>query len=88
MFAVVLQQEHKKLSAKTPKKAKKTKLVMFYESSGSSDCYMSVDYSTVSKSDVFNSPSKKETDKRMKTRCLWPGSKIWELSLMMIDISQ
>jgi hypothetical protein len=28
MFAVVLQQEHKKLAAKTPKKAKKTKIIM------------------------------------------------------------
>jgi hypothetical protein len=28
MFAIVLQQEHKKLAAKTPKKAKKTKIIM------------------------------------------------------------
>jgi hypothetical protein len=33
MFAVVLQQEHNKLAAKTPKKAKNTKIIMDESSS-------------------------------------------------------
>jgi hypothetical protein len=42
MFAVVLQQEHNKLAAKTPKKAKKTEIIID-ESSDSENENMSID---------------------------------------------
>jgi chemotaxis response regulator CheB len=63
MFAAVLQQEQKELSTNSPKKAKNTRPVIFYESSDGSNYDMSVDHLTVNKTDVANSPSKKETDK-------------------------
>jgi hypothetical protein len=65
MFAVVLQQEHKKLAAKTPKKAKKTKIILD-ESSNSSKEDMSVDHMKISKTAKLDSPSEKETDKTGK----------------------
>jgi hypothetical protein len=42
MFAVVLQQEHNKLAAKTPKKAQKTKIMMD-ESGDNQDENMPID---------------------------------------------
>ena len=62
MFAVVLQQEHKKLAAaKTPKKAKRTKLIVD-ESSDSSDEYESVKHMQISQTDIEESPPEKLTD--------------------------
>jgi hypothetical protein len=57
MFAVALQQEHNKLAAKTPKKAKKTKIIMD-KSSDSEDGNMSIDQMPISKTDKTDSPSK------------------------------
>jgi hypothetical protein len=69
MFAVVLQQEHKKLAAKTPNKAQKTKIIMD-ESSDSNDEDMYVDQMSISKTDNGDSPSKKltEEDKTYQSR--------------------
>jgi hypothetical protein len=50
MFAIVLQQEHKKLAAKTPEKAKKTKIILD-KSSDSSEEDMFVDHMQISKTD-------------------------------------
>jgi hypothetical protein len=61
MFAVVLQQEHKKLAAKTPKKAKKTEIIID-ESSDSENENMSIDQMSISKTDKTNSPSETLTD--------------------------
>jgi hypothetical protein len=58
MFAVVLQQEHKKLAAKTPKKAKKTKIIV-NKSSNSNNEDMTEDQMSISKTDNNNSPSEK-----------------------------
>jgi hypothetical protein len=63
MFAVVLQQEHKKLAAKTPRKAQKTKNILD-ESSDNSEEDMYVDHMTISKTDKDYSSSKKLTNKR------------------------
>ena len=63
MFAVVLQQEHKKLAAKTSKKAKKTEIIID-ESSNSENENMSIDQMSISKTDKTDSPSKKLTDEK------------------------
>jgi hypothetical protein len=47
MFAVVLQQEHKKFAAKTPKKARKTEIIID-ESSDSENENMSLDQMSIS----------------------------------------
>jgi hypothetical protein len=60
MFAIVLQQEHNKLAAKTPKKAKKTTIMDESSDSGNED--MSVDQMSISKTDKDDSPSEKLTD--------------------------
>jgi hypothetical protein len=67
MFAVVLQQEHKKLAAKTPKKAKKIEIIID-ESSKSENENMSLDQMSISKTDKTDSPSEKLTDKTDKNR--------------------
>jgi hypothetical protein len=67
MFAVVLQQEHNKLAAKTPKKAQKTKIIMD-QSSDSEDKNMSADQMSISKTDKADSPSKKLTDETDENR--------------------
>jgi hypothetical protein len=67
MFAVVLQQEHKKLAAKNPEKAKETKIVLD-ESSDSDNKDMSVDQMSISKTDNGDSPSEQSTDERDKNR--------------------
>jgi hypothetical protein len=59
MFAMVLQQEHKKLASKTPKKVKKTKIILD-ESRDSKDKNMSVDQMSISKMDNDDSPSEKQ----------------------------
>jgi hypothetical protein len=66
MFAVVLQQEHKNLAAKTPKKAKK-KIIMD-ESSNSDNKDMSVDQMSISKKDKDDSLSEKLTDETDQSR--------------------
>jgi hypothetical protein len=71
MIVVVLQQEHKKLAAKSPKKAKKTKLILD-ESSNSSEYGMSIDHITVSKWTRSIVRPKKKRRKCMKTRCISP----------------
>jgi hypothetical protein len=48
MFAVVLQQEHKKLAAKTPKKAKKIEIII-NKSCDSENENMSIDQMSISK---------------------------------------
>jgi hypothetical protein len=67
MFADVLQQEHNKLAAKTPKKSKKTKIIIDV-SSGSENENMSVDHMSISKTDKTDSPSEKLTDETDKNR--------------------
>ena len=67
MFAVVLQQEHKKLAAKTPKKAKKTEIIID-ESSDSENENMSLDQMSISKTDKTDSPSEKLTDETDENR--------------------
>jgi hypothetical protein len=67
MFAIVLQQEHKKLAVKTPKKAKKTKIIMD-ESNDSEDENMPVDQMSISKRDKTDSPSEKLTDETDENR--------------------
>jgi hypothetical protein len=57
LFAVVLQQEKKKLAAKSPKKAQTPKLVIFDESSDSPNCNMSIDNIPVNKMDMVDIPS-------------------------------
>jgi hypothetical protein len=66
MFAVVLQQEHKNLAAKTPKKAKKT--IIMDESSNSDNKDMSVDQMSISKKDKDDSLSEKLTDETDQSR--------------------
>jgi hypothetical protein len=67
MVAVVLQQEHKKLAAKTPRKAKKTEIIID-ESSDSKNENMSIDQMSISKTDKADSPSEKLTDERDENR--------------------
>jgi tRNA1(Val) A37 N6-methylase TrmN6 len=63
----VLQQEHKKLAAKTPKKTKKARIILVESSDGSKED-MSVDHmTTISKTGNDDSPSNKLTDKTDKT---------------------
>jgi hypothetical protein len=63
IFATVLQQEHKKLAAKTPKKARKTKIILD-ESSNSSEQDMSVDqHMAISTTDKVDNQPEKETEK-------------------------
>jgi hypothetical protein len=61
MFAVILQQEHDELAAKTSKTTKKNTIILD-ESSNSLDKNMSVDHMTVSTTDKDNSPSNKVRD--------------------------
>jgi hypothetical protein len=56
MFNVVLQQEHNKLAAKTPKKAKKIEIIID-ESSDSENESMSLDQMSISKTDKTKSPT-------------------------------
>jgi hypothetical protein len=67
MFAVVLQQEHNKLAAKTPKKARKTEIIID-ESSDSKNEKMFIDRMSISKTDKTDSPSKKITDETDENR--------------------
>jgi hypothetical protein len=67
MFALVLQQEHKKLAAKSSKKAKKTEIVID-ESSDSENENMSLDQMSISKTDKTNSPSEKLTEETDENR--------------------
>jgi hypothetical protein len=67
MFAVVLQQEHKKLAARTLKKAKKTEIII-NESSDSENENMSIDQMSISKLDKTDSPSKTFTDETDENR--------------------
>jgi restriction endonuclease Mrr len=67
MFAVVIQQEHKKMSAKNTKKAKNT-IILDDESSDSENENMSVDQMSISKTDNEDSPSEKITDKTDENR--------------------
>jgi hypothetical protein len=67
MFAVVLQQEHNKLAAKIPKKAKRTEIIID-ESSDSENEIMSIDQMSVSKTDKTDSPSEKLTDETDENR--------------------
>jgi hypothetical protein len=64
MFAVVLQQER---AAKTPKEAKKTKIILD-KSSNSDNKDMSVDQMLISKTDNNNSLSKTLTDEMDENR--------------------
>jgi hypothetical protein len=67
MFAIVLQQEHKKLAARTPKKAQKT--IIMDESSNSNDKKnMFVDQTSISKTDKADSPSEKLTEETDENR--------------------
>jgi hypothetical protein len=66
MLAVLLQQEHKKLAAKTSKK-KQIEQNHLDESSNSSED-MSLDHITVSTTDRVDSPSKKLMDKTDKDK--------------------
>ena len=65
MFSLVLKEEHKKLAAKTPKKAKKTEIIID-ESSDSENENMSLDQMSISK--TGNSLSEKLTDETDKNR--------------------
>ncbi len=65
MFAVVLQQEHKKLAGKKTKKAKTTKKVVIDMSSDSEDCKMSVYHIERKTSDKGNSPSDTPSERKM-----------------------
>jgi hypothetical protein len=67
MFDIVLQQEHKKLAAKTSKNSKKKKIILD-ASSNSSKKDMSLDHITVSTTGKVDSPSKKQTDKTDKDK--------------------
>jgi hypothetical protein len=57
MFAVVFQQEPKKLAAQTPKKAQKT--IIMDESTNSDNEAMYVDHMSISRTDKADSPSEK-----------------------------
>jgi hypothetical protein len=71
MFAVVLQQEHKKLVAKTSKTSKEKKVIL-EESSNHSEEDMSVDHIKVSRTDKVGSPSEKLTDKMNEDKTCQP----------------
>jgi hypothetical protein len=87
MFAIVLHQEQKGLSTKSPKNAKRTSPAIFDKSRDSSDWGMSVDYIRVNKTNLVDALSKEGMDKTDGDQMyLWPGS--LELSLMMTNISQ
>jgi hypothetical protein len=64
MFAVVLQQEHKKLAGKKTKKAKTTKKVVLDVSSDSEDGDMSVDHIERESSDKGDSPSDSPSERK------------------------
>ena len=66
MFAVVLQQEHKKLTSKNTKKIKRS--IILDESSDSKNKDMSVEQMPIHHTDTDNSPSEKLTDKMDKNR--------------------
>ena len=67
MFAVVLQQELKKLAAKTSKKAKKTEIIID-KSSDRENENMSLDQMSISKTNKNDSPSEKLTDETDENR--------------------
>jgi hypothetical protein len=67
MFAVVLQQEHKKLAVKTAKKSKQNKSC--WKSQGTAPTKkMLIDLMTVSTMDKVDSPSNKLMDKMDKNK--------------------
>jgi hypothetical protein len=66
MFAVVLQQEHKKLTSKNTKKIKRS--IILDESSDSKNKDMSVEQMSINKTDTDNSPSKILTDETDENR--------------------
>jgi hypothetical protein len=72
MFAVVLQEEHEKLSARNRKKSKKTPKIFFDESSDSSQCDMSVTHLTMSENDC---PFDKDMDKMDEDQTYLPKIK-------------
>jgi hypothetical protein len=57
-FAIVFEQEHEKLAAKTPKKAKKTKLILDESTSDTSEEDVSVDHMSISKRTTMIVPPK------------------------------
>jgi hypothetical protein len=72
MFALVLQQEHKKLATKTSRKAKKTKIILD-ESRDSSKHDMSIDHIMVSTRTRSIVRPKNKPTKRTKARLINSG---------------